>query len=68
MLWQLWEQFLQLTGVEGSTDAAWKVVETAWFTDRQMPALPLIEASAEVQEPLLAEHSTSHVGNCFERS
>lgn len=50
---ELWDKFLQLTGVEGSTDVAWKVVETAWFTDREMPALPLIEASGEVQEPLL---------------
>ncbi|MDH4019996.1 MAG: hypothetical protein OEU84_10390, partial [Xanthomonadales bacterium] len=49
----LWDKFLQLTGVDGSTDAAWKVVETAWFTDRDIPTLPLTEASEEAQEPLL---------------
>ena len=50
---ELWGEFLQLTGAEGSTDAAWKVVETTWFTGREMPVLPLIEASVEVEDPLL---------------
>lgn len=36
----LWSAFLQLTEVEGETNAAWKVVETAWFTDRLMPPPP----------------------------
>ncbi|MDX2429203.1 MAG: hypothetical protein QNK22_11000 [Xanthomonadales bacterium] len=50
---ELWGKFLLLTGVQGSRHAAWKVVETAWFTDRQMPALPVIEESAEARESLL---------------
>ena len=37
---QIWNAFLQLTQVEGESDAAWKVVETAWFTDRLMPPPP----------------------------
>jgi len=37
----LWDAFLQLMAVEGSPGVAWKVVETAWFTDRQMP-LPVV--------------------------
>ena len=37
----LWDDFLQLTQSQGLTDAAWKAVEDAWFTNRQMPA-PLI--------------------------
>ncbi len=36
----LWDAFLRLTEVDGVADAAWKVVETAWFTDRLMPPLP----------------------------
>lgn len=37
---RLWNAFLQLTEVDGASDAAWKVVETAWFTDRLMPPPP----------------------------
>jgi len=49
----LWDTFLQLTGVEGVPDAAWKVVETTWFADRQFPAPPVAEASPEKQQSLL---------------
>jgi len=33
----LWDDFLKLTESQESRDAAWKVVEETWFTDRQMP-------------------------------
>lgn len=36
----LWSAFLQLTQVEGVSNAAWKVVDTAWFTDRLIPPPP----------------------------
>ncbi len=49
----LWDAFLQLTGVEGVPDAAWKVVETAWFTDRQIPNPPKAQASAKNKQTLL---------------
>lgn len=38
-----WDAFLQLTGPQESRDAAWKVVEEAWFTDRQMPIPPILD-------------------------
>jgi len=44
----LWDDFLRLTGPEGAPDAAWKEVETTWFTDRQMPPSPA-EDDASVQ-------------------
>ena len=47
---KLWRAFLQLTEVEGVSNAAWKVVETAWFTDRLMPpSPPVIEEPPEDQ-------------------
>lgn len=52
----LWSAFLQLTEDDGSTNEAWKVVETAWFTDRSMPDIPIVEEpageSANAPEPL----------------
>jgi len=41
----LWDAFLLVIEVEGSSGAAWKPVETAWFTDRVMP-LPMLEDDA----------------------
>ena len=50
----LWDAFLRLTEVEGVADAAWKEVETAWFTDRLMPPLPpVVEESSEDRDPWL---------------
>jgi len=46
----LWDAFLLLTQVEGVSDTAWKAVETAWFTDRQIPAPLVPEASSQNQE------------------
>ncbi|MGD9021347.1 MAG: hypothetical protein PVF46_06080, partial [Lysobacterales bacterium] len=36
----LWQEFLQLAAPGGEPDAAWKVVETAWFTDGALVAEP----------------------------
>ncbi len=48
----LWSAFLQLTEVDGISHAAWKVVETAWFTDRLMPPPPpLVEEPPADQVP-----------------
>jgi hypothetical protein len=55
---RLWNTFLQLTEVDGASDAAWKVVETAWFTDRLMPPPPPVEeppADEATQEQSLEE-------------
>ena len=49
----LWDAFLQLTGSPGSPDTAWKAVELAWFTDRQMPIPPVLEESDQDQEPVI---------------
>jgi hypothetical protein len=49
----LWDAFLLLTQVEGVSDTAWKAVETAWFTDRQIPAPFVSEASSQNQVPWL---------------
>ena len=50
---ELWDAFLLLTEVQDSPDAAWKTVETAWFTDRQMPLPPEAVASLQDQKPLI---------------
>lgn len=42
----LWDAFLMLTESHDSRDAAWKAVEDAWFTDRQMPASRISDQSA----------------------
>jgi len=49
----LWDAFLHLTKVQDSTDAAWKAVETAWFTDRQMLLPPVADESATDQKVVL---------------
>ena len=49
----LWDAFLQLMEVEGSPDAAWKAVETVWFTDRQMPLPMVADDSLPNQNPLI---------------
>ena len=49
----LWDAFLQLIEVEGSPDVAWKAVETAWFTDRQMPLAVVADDSLPNQNPLI---------------
>jgi len=48
----LWDAFLQLTGYPESPDVAWKAVEVAWFTDRQMPVVPpVLGENDQDQEP-----------------
>jgi hypothetical protein len=42
-----WDAFLQLTGPQESRDAAWKVVEEAWFTDRLMPVPAVPDDNSE---------------------
>ena len=49
----LWDAFLQLMEVEGSPDAAWKAVETVWFTDRQMTLPMVADDSLPNQKPLI---------------
>ena len=49
----LWDAFLQLMEVEGLPDAAWKAVETEWFTDRQMPLPMVADDSLPNQNPLI---------------
>jgi hypothetical protein len=49
----LWDAFLSLMEVEGSPDAAWKSVETAWFTDRQIPSPAVTDDSLLNEDPLL---------------
>ena len=49
----LWDAFLLLTQVDGVSDTAWKAVETAWFTDRQLPAPFESETSSQNQQPWL---------------
>ncbi|HEY5775071.1 MAG TPA: hypothetical protein VIS57_03200 [Xanthomonadales bacterium] len=44
-----WGAFLHLTEVEGAPDAAWKTVETTWFTDFQAP--PVADDTASVSLP-----------------
>lgn len=41
----LWDTFLRLAEVDGLPDAAWKAVETAWFTDMPKPGPEAIEES-----------------------
>jgi len=45
----LWDAFLKLTESQDSRDAAWKVVEGAWFTDRPMPAPLILDAGSRVE-------------------
>ena len=56
----IWNAFLSMVEVEGSPDAAWKPVETAWFTDRQLPLppvadgeSPVVEAKSPDQDPVM---------------
>jgi hypothetical protein len=49
----LWDAFLQLTGAQSSPDAAWKGVEVAWFTDRQVPPSPVLDVSTQSHEPVV---------------
>ena len=49
----LWDAFLHLIEVEDSADAAWKSVETAWFTDRQIPMPVVADDSSPSQDPLI---------------
>ncbi len=49
---ELWGSFLQLTGPRESRDVAWKAVEDAWFTDRQMPLPPTSDAGSKTHEQL----------------
>jgi len=48
----IWDTFLQLTGSEGSRDAAWKVVEDAWFTGRQIPPPQVLDDDSEDGMPV----------------
>ena len=45
-----WDAFLQLTQTQGTTDAAWKVVEDAWFTGRQLPSPVVLDESLQDQQ------------------
>ena len=47
----LWDGFLQLTQSQDSPDAAWKAVEDAWFTNRQMPAPLILDVSSQQDVP-----------------
>jgi hypothetical protein len=47
----LWDAFLKLTESRGKRDAAWKVVENAWFTDRQMPAPLILDVNSQKATP-----------------
>lgn len=46
----VWDDFLQLTHSQESTDAAWKVVENTWFTDRQLPSPVVLDESSQDPE------------------
>ena len=46
-----WDAFLKLTESRGSPDAAWKVVEDAWFTGRPMPAPRMSAQSTREDAP-----------------
>jgi len=47
----LWDDFLKLTESQDSRDAAWKVVEETWFTDRQMPQVRLSGEGFQIDTP-----------------
>ena len=49
----IWDSFLQLTGPQDSPDIAWKVVEAAWFSDRQIPATTIMDAKPQDHEPVI---------------
>lgn len=52
----LWNAFLELTEVDGASHAAWKVVETTWFTDRLLPPPPPVaEETPEEQARWLGD-------------
>ena len=53
----LWDAFLRLMEVEGSPYAAWKPVETAWFTNRQIPAPVVTDDSSPNEDPLIVNFS-----------
>jgi hypothetical protein len=48
-----WDAFLLLTESQGSRDAAWKAVETAWFTDRQLPSAQILDENGQVLESVV---------------
>jgi len=47
----LWDDFLKLTEPQDSRDAAWKVVEETWFTNRQMPEARLSDEGSQKDTP-----------------
>ena len=49
----LWDEFLQLTGTGEAHDVAWKVVETTWFADRQLPQPSGLDEGVQSQEALI---------------
>jgi hypothetical protein len=58
----IWKNFYDLTGDGVSTDVAWKEVELAWFTDRQLPPPLDPEAVEEVAKP-----ESGHVADAMSR-
>jgi len=51
----IWDAFLQMIEVEGSPVAAWKPVETAWFTNRQFQLAMAADSPAEEQDELIVD-------------
>jgi hypothetical protein len=47
-VFDLWNVFLTTVEVEGSPDPAWKPVETAWFSDRQLPLPSVVDTDTPV--------------------
>ncbi len=47
----LWDAFLKLTESQDSRDAAWKMVEDAWFTDRPTLAPLILDAGSQGDAP-----------------
>ena len=58
----LWNAFLRLVEVEGAPDVAWKAVETAWFTDRQI-LLPVVNDDSSPNESPLIDNLSQAMSN-----
>ena len=49
----IWDEFLKVTEDNGSPDVAWKAVEVLWYSGRQLPPQPGVDASAAIQNALV---------------